>query len=194
MANVARRWAERFQGKKGPTSSGAFPPAAAQLSKYQVSHNRGLSSQHASVANSENMAAASRPLHRETFSMDVVNVSDAAQPLQGPRRQREELFLDGQVRIVAPIVGRMTRLLAALFRDRLVPLGIEQIVGTVATGSLLRLAAKEFVLQDADLAAELIKFFLQLFDAFDGIGVSALPIAHLPTESGPQLLQARSKR
>jgi hypothetical protein len=67
------------------------------------------------------MAAANRPLHRETFSMDVVNVSDAAQPLQGPRRQREELFLDGQVRIVAPIVGRMTRLLAALLRDHLVP-------------------------------------------------------------------------
>jgi putative transposase len=45
-------------------SSGAFPPDAAQLSKYHVSHRRGLSFQWASVATIENIAAASRPLHR----------------------------------------------------------------------------------------------------------------------------------
>ncbi len=46
-------------------SSGAFPPAAAQLSKYHVSHSRGLIFQWASVANSENIVAAKRPLHKE---------------------------------------------------------------------------------------------------------------------------------
>jgi hypothetical protein len=64
IANASRRSSERFQGKKGWMSSGAFPPAAAQLSKYQVNHRRGWSFQWASVANSENIAAASRPLHR----------------------------------------------------------------------------------------------------------------------------------
>ena len=58
MANAARRSAERFHGKNGWMSSGALPPAAAQLSKYHVSHNRGLRFQWASVAISENMAAA----------------------------------------------------------------------------------------------------------------------------------------
>ena len=64
-ANATRRSGERFQGKNGWMSSGAFPPAAAQLSKYHVSHNRGLIFQWASVANSENIVAASRPLHKE---------------------------------------------------------------------------------------------------------------------------------
>ena len=65
MANAAPQSAERFQGKNGSMSAGAFPPAAAQLSKYHVSQRRGLSSQRASVANSENIAAARRPLHGE---------------------------------------------------------------------------------------------------------------------------------
>ena len=64
-ANATCRSGERFQGKNAWMSSGAFPPAAAQLSKYHVSHNRGLLFQCASVADSENIAAASRPLHNE---------------------------------------------------------------------------------------------------------------------------------
>jgi hypothetical protein len=46
-------------------SSGAFPPAAAQLSKYHLSQRRGLSSQWANVAKSENIVAAKQPLHKE---------------------------------------------------------------------------------------------------------------------------------
>ena len=46
-------------------SSGDFRPAAAQLSRYHVSHCRRLIFQYASVAGSENVAAASRPLHNE---------------------------------------------------------------------------------------------------------------------------------
>ena len=46
-------------------SLGALPPAAAQLSKYHKSHSRRLIFQCASVANSENIIAASRPLHNE---------------------------------------------------------------------------------------------------------------------------------
>ena len=63
--NARRRSTERFQGRNGRISSGAFPPAAAQLSRYHVSHRCGLSFQWASVANSENIAAANWPLHRE---------------------------------------------------------------------------------------------------------------------------------
>ena len=63
--NSARRSAERFQGRNGRMSSGALPPAAAQLSKYHVSQRRGLSFQWASVAKSENIVAAKRPLHSE---------------------------------------------------------------------------------------------------------------------------------
>jgi hypothetical protein len=50
MANAARRSAERFQGKNGWMSAGSLPPAAAQLSKYHVSHNRGLIFQWESVS------------------------------------------------------------------------------------------------------------------------------------------------
>lgn len=64
-ANAARRSRERFHGKNGWISAGVFPSASAQLSKHHVSHNRGLISQRASVANSENIIAASRPLHNE---------------------------------------------------------------------------------------------------------------------------------
>jgi hypothetical protein len=60
-ANSARRSEERFQGRNGRMSWGALPPAAAQLAKYHVSHNRGLIFQCASVANSENIIAASFP-------------------------------------------------------------------------------------------------------------------------------------
>ena len=99
-------------------------------------------------------------------------------------RQRDELFLDGQVGIVAPTVAGMTGLCTAFFRGRRDLLGIEQIVGTVASGRLLRLAAKEFVLQGVDLAARLVKLLLQLLDAFDGLGMLAFPIAHFPTKIG----------
>ena len=64
-ANAARRSGERFQGKNCWMSSGDLPPTAAQLAKYHVSHKRGLICQCASVANSENIVAASRPLHNE---------------------------------------------------------------------------------------------------------------------------------
>lgn len=60
-----RRSSERFQGQNGWMSAGGLPPAVAQLSKYQVSHDRGLIFQWAKVANRENIVAASRPLHRE---------------------------------------------------------------------------------------------------------------------------------
>jgi hypothetical protein len=63
-ANATRCSGERFQGKNCRMFSGVFPPAATQFSKYHVSHNRGLIFQWASVVNSENIAAASRPLQR----------------------------------------------------------------------------------------------------------------------------------
>ena len=72
IANAARRSAERFQGKNGSMSSGAFPPAAAQLSKYHASHSRGLSFQWVSVANSENIVAANRPLHKRARTIEVL--------------------------------------------------------------------------------------------------------------------------
>ena len=40
-----------------------------------------------------------------------------------------------------------------------------------------------------DLAARLVKLFLQLLDAFDGLGMLAFPIAYFPAEIAPQLLQ-----
>ena len=49
-------------------------------------------------------------------------------------------------------------------------------------GRLLRLAAKELVLQGVDLAARLVKLFLQLLDAFDGLGMLAFPIADFPAK------------
>ena len=63
--NADRRSPEKFHGKNGWISSGTLPPAAAQLSKYHVSHSRGLSFQWASVAKSENIVAANWPLHSE---------------------------------------------------------------------------------------------------------------------------------
>ena len=53
---ATRRSPDRFQGKKGWMSSGALPPAAAPLSRYPVSQQRGLSYQWARVADKENMA------------------------------------------------------------------------------------------------------------------------------------------
>jgi hypothetical protein len=44
---------ERFQGKNGSMSSGAFPPATAEVLKYHVSHDRGWSLQRAGAAASE---------------------------------------------------------------------------------------------------------------------------------------------
>ena len=46
-------------------SVGVLPPNAAQLCKYHSSHRRGLICQSFKVANSENNAAAKRPLHNE---------------------------------------------------------------------------------------------------------------------------------
>jgi hypothetical protein len=65
VPSANRRSSERFHGKNGWMSSGVFPPATAQFSKYHVSHRRGLIFQRASVANSENIIAANWPLHRE---------------------------------------------------------------------------------------------------------------------------------
>ena len=48
----------RFHGKNGWMSSGTLPPAAAQCSKYHVSHFRGLSFHSDNVAKIENNAAA----------------------------------------------------------------------------------------------------------------------------------------
>ena len=49
----------RFHGKNGWMSVGTLPPAAAQCSKYHVSHFRGLSFHSANVAKIENNAAIS---------------------------------------------------------------------------------------------------------------------------------------
>ncbi|NLX99345.1 MAG: hypothetical protein GXY83_24675 [Rhodopirellula sp.] len=94
-------------------------------------------------------------------------------------RQGDELLLDRQMGIITPLVSGMTGLCPALFPSRRDFLGIEQIVGTVAAGRLLRLAAKKLALKRADLSLGLVKFLLQSLDALDGIGMAALPIAHL---------------
>ena len=52
-----------FQGKKVAGLSGTLPPFAAQTSKYQVSHFRGLIFQSNSVAKIENIITAKRPAH-----------------------------------------------------------------------------------------------------------------------------------
>jgi len=76
----------------------------------------------------------------------------------------------------------MARLRASLFRRGRDFLGIEQIVGTVASDRLLRLAAKKLVLQGAGLSPGLVQLILQLIEAFHGIGMSAFPIAHFATK------------
>src|ERR1039458_2869964 len=55
----------RFHGRNSWMSPGNLPPAAAQHSKYHVSHFRELSPHSANVAKIENAAAANRPLQRE---------------------------------------------------------------------------------------------------------------------------------
>src|SRR5208337_282537 len=55
----------RFHGKNGWMSLGTLPPAAAQCSKYHVSHFRGLSFHSANVAKIENNAAISCPLQSD---------------------------------------------------------------------------------------------------------------------------------
>jgi hypothetical protein len=47
-----------FQGKNEVTLAGAFPPASVQLSKYHLSHRRGLIPHIGSVAKSVNIIAA----------------------------------------------------------------------------------------------------------------------------------------
>jgi len=86
-------------------------------------------------------------------------------------RQRDKLFDDGQVGIVAPVVARMTRLRAALFGGRRNLLGIKQIAGSIARSGPLRLASKKLVLQGADLTARLFQLLLQLLDTLDGQGM-----------------------
>jgi hypothetical protein len=81
--------------------------------------------------------------------------------------------------IITPIVSGMTGLRPSLFPSSPDFLGIEQFVGTVAAGRLLRLAAEKLALKRADLSLGLVKFLLQLLDALDGIGMAALPIAHV---------------
>jgi len=108
------------------------------------------------------------------------------------RRQRDELLLDGQMGIIAPSVAGMTGLRATLpwCNGRLQR--IEQVVGTVAWGLLLRLAAKAFVLQSTHLALGLTEFLGQLLVAPQSVGMSALPVAHLATKFphfAPQIRQ-----
>ena len=103
--------------------------------------------------------------------------------------KRNELFLDGQVGIVAPTVAGMTGLRAAFLAVAVASSGSNKSLERSPCSRLLRLAAKEFVLQGADLTARLVKLFLQLLDAFDGLGMLAFPIAHFPAKIGPQLLQ-----
>jgi hypothetical protein len=104
-------------------------------------------------------------------------------------RQRDELFRHRQVRIVAPTVTGMTVLRTAFLGSRSDPLGIEQIVRAMTLGRLLRLTAKEFVLQCVDLATRLLKLLFQLHDALDGLGVLTFPIADLAAEISLQLFQ-----
>ena len=62
-SDQARRWSsDRFHGNHASGFSGPWPPASAQAVKYAVSQVRGLSPHNASVCNSENSIAASRPL------------------------------------------------------------------------------------------------------------------------------------
>ena len=65
---------------------------------------------------------------------------------------------------------------------------VEQPSGVTPFGARFA-AAKEFVLQGADLAARLVKLFLQLFDALHGLGMLAFPIAHFPAKISLQLFQ-----
>lgn len=107
-------------------------------------------------------------------------------------RQGDELLLDRQMGIITPLVSGMTGLRPAPVPSRRDLLGIEQIVGTVAAGGLLRLAAKKLALKRADLSLGLVKFLLQLLDPLDGIGMAALPIARLAakfTDLAAQLRQ-----
>ena len=94
--------------------------------------------------------------------------------------------------IITPIVSGMTGLRPAPFPSRRDFLGIEQIVATVAAGRLLRLAAKQLALKRAEGPLGLVKFLLQLLDAPNGIGMAALPIAHVAakfTDLAAQLRQ-----
>jgi len=105
-------------------------------------------------------------------------------------RQRDELFLDGQMGIVAPAVPYMARRRASLLlRDNRNFFGIDQIIGTVATRGLLRLAAEKLVLERAVLSSGLGKFLFQLLNPSYGIRMSALPIAHIATRNGLRPLQ-----
>jgi hypothetical protein len=83
------------------------------------------------------------------------------------------------MRIITPIVSGMTGLRPSPFPSSPDFLGIDEIVGTVAAGRLLRLAAKKLALKRADLSLGLVNVLLQLLDALDGIGMAALPIAHV---------------
>jgi len=68
-------------------SVGAFPPADAQLSRCHVSHLSGLIFHWASVAKSENIVAASRPLHKEPEPWKFFRAT------AGPRPARSEALL-----------------------------------------------------------------------------------------------------
>src|ERR1700674_1434573 len=59
----ARLSSDRFHGRKGSMSVGAWLPASAQLCRYHCSHSRGLSCPSWRVATSEKSVAARRPLH-----------------------------------------------------------------------------------------------------------------------------------
>ena len=65
LRSSARRSSSKFHGKKDVGLAGAFPPLAAQASKYQFSHVRGLIFQRASVAKSEKSIIARRPDHSD---------------------------------------------------------------------------------------------------------------------------------
>jgi hypothetical protein len=104
-------------------------------------------------------------------------------------RQRDELFRHRQVRIVAATVAGMTGLRAAFLGGRRDLLGVQQIMGPVTRSRLLRLAAKELVLQSADLTTRLFKLYGQLLDTPNGLGMLALPIADFPSKISLQLLQ-----
>ena len=160
--------------------------------------SRGIAIARRSIASPSNAPPCARTSISNTSESSVSDIIVAGFPQIGQINDSsgsdDELFLDGQVGIVAPTVAGMTGLRASFLRGRRDLLGIEQIVGAVAASRLLRLTAKEFVLQGADLAARLVKLLLQLLDPFDGVSMLAFPIAHFATELTPQLANARSNR
>ena len=108
------------------------------------------------------------------------------------------------MRVVSSLRRGAIRLLSTfLFRSRLL-LRIVEVIRAIGRGLLFGLFAEAFGFELPNLRPCLIEFRLQLGISFDGVSVSALPIAHFATEFGvltskfadflPQLLDKSRQR